>query len=123
MVELDREFIEKVKINYPKTAEKIIEAYKFAVVAHGDIKRKSGEPYIIHPIAVYEMLKSEGYGEDYLITALFHDLLEDTSTTEQEILDYGNEEVLKAVKLLTKKKGDLELLQNPHKILNSFFTN
>lgn len=86
-------------------SQKVQRALSFASIKHNGQKRKGGEDYIIHPIAVCEMLKSEGYGEDYLITALFHDLLEDTSTIEQEILDYGNEEILKAVKLLTKKKG------------------
>jgi len=45
------------------------------------------------------------YGDDYIITALFHDLLEDTDATEEEILQLSNSRVLKAVKLLTKTKN------------------
>ena len=51
------------------------------------------------------MVKKQGYGEDFQITALFHDLLEDTNATEEEILFYSNQNVLTAVKLLTKEKG------------------
>ena len=51
------------------------------------------------------MIKQQGYGEDYQITALFHDLLEDTDATESEILNLSNQNVLTAVKLLTKEKN------------------
>ena len=52
-----------------------------------------------------EIVKNEGFDENYQIAALFHDLLEDTDASEEEILEYGNEEILTAVKLLTKEKG------------------
>lgn len=51
------------------------------------------------------MLKEKGFGKDYQITGLFHDLLEDTNATSEEILDLSNPSVLEAVKLLTKQKG------------------
>ena len=47
----------------------------------------------------------QGFGESCQIAALFHDLLEDTDATAEEILTYGSSEVLEAVKLLTKQKG------------------
>ena len=87
------------------TINKIKRAIEFATQKHKGQKRIGGNDYISHPIAVYEMLKKQGYGEDFQITALFHDLLEDTDATEEEILFYGNQTVLTAVKLLTKKKG------------------
>lgn len=80
-------------------------AIEFATIKHKGQKRIGGIDYISHPLAVYEMVKKQGYGEDYLITALFHDLLEDTDATESEILFYSNKNVLTAVKLLTKYKG------------------
>lgn len=78
-------------------------ALEFATIKHLNQYRTGGEPYITHPIAVSKIVMDMGYTEiDYLITALFHDLLEDTDTTEEEIIYYGNENILTAVKLLTK---------------------
>jgi GTP pyrophosphokinase len=85
--------------------ERIRRALEFATLKHKGQKRIGGNDYITHPIAVYEMVKKQGYGEDFQITALFHDLLEDTDATEDEILKFSNKNVLTAVKLLTKEKG------------------
>ena len=86
-------------------SDKIMRALEFASQKHKGQKRIGGNDYITHPIAVWEMVKKQGYGEDYQITALFHDLLEDTDATESEILEFSNQSVLSAVKLLTKQKG------------------
>lgn len=86
-------------------SERVKRALEFATKKHQGQKRKGGDDYITHPIAVCEMVKKQGYGEDFQITALFHDLLEDTDATEEEILSFSNQSVLDAVKLLTKEKG------------------
>lgn len=86
-------------------SERVRAAYEFAAKKHDGQYRICGAPYITHPAAVMEMLREEGYSEDYLITALFHDLLEDTDAEEEEILSYGGENVLEAVKILTKYEG------------------
>ena len=80
-------------------------ALKFATEKHRGQIRKEGIEYITHPVAVAELLKKLGYDIEYQITGLFHDLLEDTDVTDQEILSLSNDDVLKAVKLLTKYKG------------------
>ena len=80
-------------------------ALEFAKAKHKGQKRIGGDDYITHPIAVSEIVKNQGFDENYQITALFHDLLEDTDATEAEILKYGSPEILEAVNLLTKKKG------------------
>ena len=80
-------------------------ALRFATKKHKGQFRMGGEPYVSHPIAVARILEDGGYGEDYLIAALFHDLLEDTDATEDQIRRIGGERVLAAVKLVTKEKG------------------
>ncbi len=86
-------------------SERLEQALDFAAKKHKGQLRIGGDEYITHPIAVCEIIKKKGLGLDYQIAALFHDLLEDTDATEEEILKYGNAEILKAVKLLTKPKG------------------
>ena len=76
-------------------------ALEFAALKHSGQYRKGGQPYITHPIAVSEILKEQGFGIDYQIAGLFHDLLEDTDATEAELQALSNAEVVKAVKLLT----------------------
>ena len=80
------------------------EALAFATQKHEGQTRRGGLAYVTHPIAVAEMMAKKGFGEDYIIAGLFHDLLEDTDATDEEILALSNEEVLVAVKLLTKQK-------------------
>lgn len=85
--------------------ERYLKALEFATKKHKGQFRSGGLEYVTHPIAVAEILKEKGYGEDEQIAGLFHDLLEDTDATEDEILALGGENVLTAVKLLTKAKG------------------
>ena len=80
-------------------------ALEFAKAKHKGQKRIGGDDYITHPMAVSEIMKNQGFDENYQITALFHDLLEDTDATQEEILKYGNQKILEAVILLTKHKG------------------
>lgn len=85
--------------------EKLKNALEFAAQKHKGQYRVGGAEYITHPIAVAEIVRANGKNTDYQIAALFHDLLEDTDATENEILSLSNERVLEAVKLLTKQKG------------------
>ncbi len=86
-------------------SERLLLALEFAKAKHKGQKRIGGDDYITHPIAVCEIVKNEGFDINYQITALFHDLLEDTDATEEEILKFGNDKILEAVRLLTKEKG------------------
>lgn len=91
--------------NREPQSEKYNRAYEFAAEKHFGQTRIGGDPYITHPAAVAKIVRDWGYGEDYQITALFHDLLEDTDATEDEIKSIGGEDVLNAVRLLTKQRG------------------
>lgn len=85
--------------------ERLQLALDFAKEKHKGQKRIGGDDYITHPMAVCKIVRSQGFDENYQIAALFHDLLEDTDAAEEEISKYGNQQILEAVKLLTKKKG------------------
>ncbi len=80
-------------------------AIEFAAKKHAGQVRMGGMPYIVHPVAVADIVNRWGYGADYAIAAFFHDLLEDTDATEEEILELGGPAVLEAVRALSKKKG------------------
>ncbi|MDX1359535.1 MAG: HD domain-containing protein [Clostridia bacterium] len=83
-----------------------IEAKKYAEKKHkGNPKRIGGADYITHPVAVSEILREKGFGLDVQIMGLFHDLLEDTDATPEEIIELGNPEVLDVVRLVTKEPG------------------
>lgn len=88
-----------------KPSKRLEAAIQFAARKHAGQERIGGEPYISHPMAVAQLLKEGGYDEEYQIAGLFHDLLEDTDATEDEIAAYGSLQILEAVKLLTKKKN------------------
>ena len=85
--------------------ERYDNALRFAAEKHKGQFRIGGAEYITHPMAVAEIVREKGKNIDCQIAALFHDLLEDTDATENEILALSNENVLEAVKLLTKQKG------------------
>ena len=80
-------------------------ALEFAALKHKGQPRKGGADYIDHPLAVASYLLDKGYSGDYILTALFHDLLEDSDATEEEILELASSITLDAVKLMTKQKG------------------
>ena len=76
----------------------------FAKEKHDGQKRIGGDDYITHPMAVCEIVKRQGFDESFQIAALFHDLLEDTDATEEEILNCGNKEILFGGKTSYKRK-------------------
>lgn len=78
---------------------------KYTKLKHGGQKRKHGTPYYLHSFSVAQILKEKGYDINYQIAALFHDLLEDTDTTYEEILSLSNIDVADTVKLVTKEKN------------------
>jgi guanosine-3',5'-bis(diphosphate) 3'-pyrophosphohydrolase len=82
--------------------ERIFQAYLFAVEAHGTQKRSSGEPYIIHPMAVANILADMQMDATSIIAAILHDILEDTSVTSDMLKKKFGEEALKLVDGVSK---------------------
>ncbi|TVQ92058.1 MAG: bifunctional (p)ppGpp synthetase/guanosine-3',5'-bis(diphosphate) 3'-pyrophosphohydrolase [Bacteroidetes bacterium] len=83
--------------------KKIRQAFNFALTAHKDHRRKSGEPYVLHPIAVGQIAVQEiGLGATSVVCALLHDVVEDTDYTLSDIHDYFGEEVARVIDGLTK---------------------
>ena len=80
----------------------ITKAYNFAFDAHKDQKRESGEPYIIHPICVSEILVDLGMDTNTIIAGLLHDVIEDTPYTYDDIKNLFNDEVANLVDGVTK---------------------
>lgn len=83
----------------------IEKAIEFMKQKHRGQKRKQGTPYHTHPLAVAKLLKDKGFSIEYQIAGLFHDLIEDTDCTYEEIISFSNEEVLEAVRLVSKEAG------------------
>lgn len=94
--ELYENLRKKIKAIHSEDDLKIVDkAFTVANEYHGDQKRKSGEPYIIHPIAVCDILVDLGMDCQSLVAALLHDVVEDTPyTIEQLIADFGEEVAL-----------------------------
>ncbi len=83
--------------------QEIRKAFDIALEAHSSQRRKTGEPYIFHPIAVAKIVAYEiGLGTKSIVAALLHDVVEDTDYTLEEIEDLFGETVAKIVGGLTK---------------------
>ena len=107
--------------------EQVKKAYEFAALAHKDARRKSGEPYIFHPIAVAIIVAQEiGMGATSIMSALLHDVVEDTDYTVEYISQEFGPKVARVVKGLTKLstidfQNSVESIQaeNYRKIVNT----
>ncbi len=92
--------IDKSPVKYNK--RKIKKAYEFATAAHGDQRRVSGVPFILHPTSVACILADLGMDTDSLVSALLHDTVEDTAVTLEDVEREFGEEVAGMVDGLTK---------------------
>ena len=97
------DLISTVKKQKGRRDTKIIQkAYDYAKAKHGDQLRRSGEPYIIHPLQVAYILATLGMDDNTICAALLHDVLEDTDTTYEELEKEFNSEVAYMVDGVTK---------------------
>jgi len=94
--------------NHRKKVEIIERAFKFAKEAHKGIRRRSGEPYILHPIAVAKIASQEiGLGSTSICAALLHDVVEDTDYTVEDIERHFGPKIAQLVSGLTKISGGI----------------
>jgi GTP pyrophosphokinase len=108
-----QDFLKVIKDKFDdKRLERIEKAFRFANAAHDGIKRKSGEPYIIHPIAVARIVaKDLGLGATSICAAILHDVVEDTEYSINDIENMFGEKVARIVDGLTKLSGDFDSRQ------------
>ncbi|MBQ5803705.1 MAG: bifunctional (p)ppGpp synthetase/guanosine-3',5'-bis(diphosphate) 3'-pyrophosphohydrolase [Bacteroidales bacterium] len=93
--------------------EGVVRAFEFANEAHKGVRRRSGEPYILHPIAVAKIVVQEiGLGYKSIVTALLHDIVEDTEYTVEDISRLFGEKVASLVDGLTKIKSAMDTNHN-----------
>src|SRR5256886_881533 len=103
------DLIERVKRYNPRTSEPLLNrAYVYAMKAHGEQKRASGDPYFSHPLEVAAILTDLKLDDATIAAALLHDTIEDTAATRAEIDQMFGKDIGALVDGLTKlKKLDL----------------
>jgi GTP pyrophosphokinase len=103
-----RKLLKSIKVNIDEADKKNIRrAYEMAVEAHREQRRKTGEPYILHPIEVARICAEEiGLGPTAIVAALLHDVVEDTSVSLSDIHERFGEKIGNIVDGLTKLKHD-----------------
>jgi GTP diphosphokinase / guanosine-3',5'-bis(diphosphate) 3'-diphosphatase len=103
------DLVDKVRSYNPNTDEDLLNrAYVYAMKAHGPQLRRSGDPYISHPLEVAWILTEHQLDDATIAAALLHDTIEDTETTRAQIEELFGEDIARLVDGLTKlKKLDL----------------
>ena len=97
-----------VSSRHRKKVDLITKAFNFARQAHKGVRRLSGEPYIMHPIAVAQIACSEiGLGSTSICSALLHDVVEDTDYTVEDIENIFGPKIAQIVDGLTKISGGI----------------
>jgi len=90
-----------------KEAKLVARAMALAAKKHGGQRRKDSSPYLYHPFQVAKLISDLGYSSDYQITAILHDIMEDTNVERKALEPFG-EEVIRAVELLTRSEDQDE---------------
>jgi GTP pyrophosphokinase len=104
----DRLIGDYLKSRHRKKVDLITKAFNFARQAHKGVRRLSGEPYIMHPIAVAQIVCSEiGLGSTSICSALLHDVVEDTDYTVEDIENMFGAKIAQIVDGLTKISGGI----------------
>ncbi len=102
-----------------KTLDLVYDAYNFGKAAHKGQKRKSGEPYFIHCVAVATILADWGMDKNMVISGLLHDTIEDTNISKDDIINRYGEDVLYLVESVTNLSG-IKFNSRNHKKAENF---
>lgn len=94
---MPRDFYKDIKVSENFDKDLVLLAFKFAKKAHLNQKRKSGDPYIVHPLAVARILLELNMSAHMVAAGLLHDTIEDTRTTVEEIQEEFGEDIAKMV--------------------------
>jgi GTP pyrophosphokinase len=116
------QLVRTVRTHHPRGDVAVIErAYQTAAKAHASQKRRSGEPYITHPLAVAQILAELGLGPRAIAAALLHDTVEDTEYSLDQLRDEFGDEVAMLVDGVTKldkvKYGDAAQAETVRKMI------
>jgi len=115
-----QELISKIRSYHPNPNEALIQkAYIFSKESHGNQKRHSGDLYFSHPVAVAEILTELKLDQESIITALLHDVVEDTEVTLEEIEKEFGEEIARLVDGVTKL-GKIETVPANERLAENF---
>ena len=111
---IDNEYDSLMKAARPRCRDEeevqmVVKSFEFANQAHKNVRRRSGEPYIIHPIEVAKIVVTEiGLGYKSICAALLHDVVEDTGYTVEDIRNLFGDKIASLVDGLTKIKTVLD---------------
>ena len=117
------DLIERVRRYNPNTSEALLNrAYVYAMKAHGEQRRASGDPYFSHPLEVAAILTDLKLDDATIAAALLHDTIEDTTATRAEIdqmfgqdigalVQHGRAEVVSPIEIVVHELDDLGIIQ------------
>ncbi|MBR4875022.1 MAG: HD domain-containing protein, partial [Clostridia bacterium] len=86
--DIPKEYLDKIDLiaeHHPEDRDLIYGAFDYALQHHGDQRRKSGEPYIVHPISVAYIIDEWGFDTESILAGLLHDTIEDTDVTFHDV--------------------------------------
>ena len=124
MIKID-DIIDVLMNNNPDAIPDVLKAYRMAEIAHGNVYRESGEPYITHPLHVaMNIINMEIFDSDTICAALLHDVVEDSDITLEDIAEEINPTVSELVDGVTKMRRlnfstkEQQVQANTRKIIN-----
>ncbi|WP_371218905.1 HD domain-containing protein [Orientia tsutsugamushi] len=102
---INKLFRTNVRFNTKIDLDKVKKAIFYVKKYHGNQKRDTGEPYYMHPLEVALMVADYSFKTDTIITAILHDVIEDTKLTKEKIAMEFNDNIAEQVLALTRNRG------------------